>query len=380
MVAIAVLDTGVQDYMTVIPVLDTGIQGFSHRGGAIRLGHHIEQNRSIRTPVKRAYFTALLICLIILSTAAACAGADLKTISFLPQWGPQSQFAGYYVAYEKGIYKKHGLDVRIIQGGAHKPSSEGLDKGDTDIACIWLSTAIQKRSHKVKLVNVGQIVQRSSLMLIAKKSRGIRKPEDLKGKKIGLWGADFRIQPEAFFKKYQLAVSIVPQSYSVNLFLRDGVDAASAMWYNEYHTILNSGMNTDEITTFFYSDHGLNFPEDGLYVMEDTLKKDPEAVCAFVKASLEGWKYAFDHPDEAVGIILKNMVAANIPANKVHQKWMLARMKDIIYPSDKDGAVPGTLRAADYERVSRELKEAGLISDIPDINSFVFRCAGNVQK
>lgn len=344
------------------------------------MGHHIEQNSPIQTPVKRAYFTALFVCIIILSAAAACAGADLKTISFLPLWSPQSQFAGYYVAYEKGIYKKHGLDVRIIQGGAHKLSSEALEKGDTDIASIWLSTAIQKRSHNVRLINIGQIVQRSSLMLIAKKSRGIRKPEDLNGKKIGLWGADFRIQPEAFFRKHGLAVSIIPQSYSVNLFLRDGVDAASAMWYNEYHTILNSGMNADELTTFFYSDYGLNFPEDGLYVMEDTLKRDRDAVCTFVKASLEGWKYAFDHPDEALNVILKYMVAANVPANKIHQKWMLERMKDIIYPSDKDGAAPGTLRGADYDRVSRELKEAGLIRDVPDMDAFVFRCAGNVQK
>jgi NitT/TauT family transport system substrate-binding protein len=344
------------------------------------VGYRAGESKFIEDLLKRACFNALLVFIVVLSGAAACFGADLKTISFIPQWGPQAQFAGYYVAYEQGIYKKHGLDVRIIQGGAHKPSSETLEKGDADIASIWLSTAMQKRSHKVKLVNVGQIVQRSSLMLIAKKSRGIKKPEDLNGKKVGLWGAEFRIQPEAFFKKHKISVTVLPQSYSVNLFLRDGVDAASAMWYNEYHTILNAGMNPDELTTFFYSDYGLNFPEDGLYAMEDTLKKDPEAICAFVKASLEGWKYAFDHPDDAVSIILKYMVAANVPANRVHQKWMLSRMKDIIYPSDRDGALPGVLRKEEYDRVGRELKEAGIIRDVPDINSFVFRCAGNVQK
>ena len=344
------------------------------------MGYGAGESKFIENLLKRACFNALLVFIIVLSGAVASFGADLKAISFIPQWGPQAQFAGYYVAYEQGIYKKHGLDVRIIEGGAHKPSSETLEKGETDIASIWLSTAMQKRSHKVKLVNVGQIVQRSSLMLIAKKSRGIKKPEDLNGKKVGLWGAEFRIQPEAFFKKHRISVTVVPQSYSVNLFLRDGVDAASAMWYNEYHTILNAGLNPDELTAFFYSDYGLNFPEDGLYVMEDTLKRDPEAVCAFVKASLEGWKYAFDHPDDAVNIILKYMVAANVPANRVHQKWMLSRMKDIIYPSDADGALPGGLRKDDYDRVGKALKESGLIRDVPDMDSFVFRCAGNVQK
>ncbi len=143
----------------------------------------------------------------------------------------------------------------------------------------------------------------------------------------------FRIQPTAFFKKYAIKGKVVPQSYSVNLFLRDGVDAASAMGYNEYHTILNAGINADELTSFFYSDYGLNFPEDGIYVMEETLKKDPAAVCAFVNASLEGWRWAFDHPEEAIDIILKYKVEANVPANKVHQRWMLERMRTVITPS-----------------------------------------------
>jgi len=66
-------------------------------------------------------------------------------------------------------------------------------------------------------------------------------------------------------RKYDLTVQVVPQSFSVNLFLRDGVDVASAMWYNEYHTILNCGIDPDEPTTFFFHEHGLNFPENGIY-------------------------------------------------------------------------------------------------------------------
>ena len=333
----------------------------------------------IRTLLKQVFLALTLVCMVMMLGPAVQAQNELKKISFIPQWSPQAQFAGYYAAYEQGIYKKHGLDVTIILGGAHKTSSEILEKGEADIATMWLSTAIQKRSRKVMLVNIGQIIQRSSLMLIAKKSSGIKKPADLNGKKVGLWGGDFRIQPEAFFKKLNISVTVVPQSYSVNLFLRDGVQAASAMWYNEYHTILNAGINADELTTFFYSDYGLNFPEDGLYIMEDVLKKDPAAACAFVQASMEGWKYAFDHPEEAVNIVLKYMVAANVPANRVHQKWMLARMKDIIDPPGMDGPA-GVLHENDYDRVARELKEGGYLRDIPDMNAFVFRCAENVQK
>jgi len=323
--------------------------------------------------------TLACLALIFAMVSMAHGEAALKKLSFIPQWSPQAQFAGYYVAYETGIYKKHGLEVEFITGGAHRPSSEILRKGEGDIGSIWLSTAIQKRSSGIRLVNIAQIVQRSSLMLIAKKSRGIKRPEDLEGKKVGLWGDEFRIQPAAFFKKFKVTVKIVPQSYSVNLFLRDGVDAASGMWYNEYHTILSAGINADELTSFFYSDYGLNFPEDGIYIMEETLEKDPAAACAFVNASLEGWRYAFDHPEEAIDIVLNYMTAANVPANRVHQRWMLERMKDVIVPPGKDG-VQGVLKKEDYERVGNELKAGGLIGNVPDIDAFAFKCTGYVQK
>jgi len=68
---------------------------------------------------------------------------------------------------------------------------------------------------------------------------------------------------------------------------------ASATWYNEYHTLINSGLDPDELTPFFFHEHGLNFPEDGIYTLEETLKRDPSLSCDFVKASIEGWVYAF---------------------------------------------------------------------------------------
>jgi NitT/TauT family transport system substrate-binding protein len=321
-------------------------------------------------------FFVLIAILVPQSTTAE---QPLKKASFLLQWVPQAQFAGYYVAYEKGIYKKYGIDLTILKGGPDSSPVEYLEKGKADFASIWLSTAIQKRSQGMKLVNIGQIIQRSALMLVAKKARGINKPQDINGKKVGLWGAEYQIQPRAFFKKYNLKVKIIPQSFSVNLFLRDGVDVASAMWYNEYHTILNSGLNPEELKTFFFYDYGLNFPEDGIYTLEKNFKADPSLSCAFLRASIEGWLYAFAHSDEALDIVLKYISLAKIPANRVHQKWMLERMRDLIQPTDS--RVPmGTLLKSDFLRVANELKENRLIKEIPDFESFSGKCIPYAEK
>jgi len=321
---------------------------------------------------------SILLCLLFLPVAGA-AGKPLKKASFLPQWSPQAQFAGYYVAHEKGFYAKHGIDLTILKGGPESPPLLLLAEGRTDFASSWLSTGLRWRAQGHRVINIGQIVQRSALMLIAKKSRHITKPQDMDGKKVSLWGDEFQVQPKAFFRKYDLNVQIVPQSFSVNLFLRDGVDVASAMWYNEYHTIINSGLNPDELTTFFFHDHGLNFPEDGIYTLEETFKRDPSLSRAFVRATIEGWGYAFSRPEEALDIVLRHIEQAKIPANRTHQKWMLNRMKDLTALSEPPGSI-GMLQPTDCQRVSHVLKESGLIDVTPDYESFFVWCGKDVEK
>jgi NitT/TauT family transport system substrate-binding protein len=321
---------------------------------------------------------SILICILFLPVVEA-AGSPLKKASFLPQWNPQAQFAGYYVAYEKGFYRNRGIDLTILEGGPDRPPLLYLTEGKTDFASSLLSSGIRWRSSGHKIVNICQVVQRSALMLVAKKSHHIRNPSDMDGKKVSLWGDQFQIQPKAFFRKYNLHVKIVPQSYSVNLFLRDGVDVASATWYNEYHTIINSGLNPDELTTFFFHDYGLNFPEDGIYTLEESLKRDPSLSRAFVVASIEGWVYAFSHPEEALDITLRFIERAKIPANRVHQEWMLKRMKDLTAFSDSPGSI-GMLQQSDFQKVCSALNESGMIETTPEYESFFMRCDRDVEK
>ena len=273
-----------------------------------------------------------LVIVVTFSVPDSSSAAELKQLRqlrFLPQWQPQAQFAGYYVAKDKGIYEKYGIDLIMLRGGPDFPPSEMLAGGKTDIATMFLSTAIQKRAKGIALVNIGQIVQRSGFILVARKSSGILAPGDLNGKKIGLW-PDSRLQALAFLRKNNVKAIIVPQANTVNLFLRGGVDAASAMWYNEYHTIINAGIDEAELTTFFFDKYGLNFPEDGIYALEENVRKNRGLYCNFIKASLEGWRYAFQHPEEALDIVMRYVKEARLGTNSTHQKWMLARMKDII--------------------------------------------------
>lgn len=322
----------------------------------------------------------LIAFLLVISPIPVGAGEqELKRAVFMPQWVPQAQFAGYYVALEQGFYRRHGIDLQILSGGPDRPADDYLKDGRVDFTTLWLSTAIPMRSEGIPVVNIAQIMQHSALMLVAKTSSGILEPQDMDGKKVGLWGSVFQIQPRAFFRKYDLDVEVVRQSFSVNLFLRGGVDVASAMWYNEYYTILNSGLNEDELTTFFFHEHGLNFPEDGIYAMEDTLRRDPELCESFVRATIEGWKHAFAHPEETLDLIMKNLRDARIPATRVHQRWMLQRMQDLIMPEELDHPV-GLLKLDDYMRVARGLLHSEIMDSIPDFENFYWNFIDHAEK
>ncbi len=310
---------------------------------------------------------------------APALAAETATVSFLPQWQPQAQFAGYYVAYEKGFYRDRGLEVKILRGGPERPSSEMLAQGRADFATMQLAGAIVQRARDLKLVNICQLSQRSALMLVAKKSSGILTPADLNGKKVGLWGEDFQAQLHAFFRKYHLAVRTVPQGTTLNLFLRGGVQAASAMWYNEYHLLLNAGLNPEELATFPLADYGFNFPEDGLYCRERTYQDRPQVCRSFVQGSLAGWQYALAHPKEALDIVMKYVDEAHVATERVHQQWMLDCMRKLILP--QDGAeISGRLSREDYYRLADLLKKDGVISRIPDFAWFYRDCSHPDEK
>jgi NitT/TauT family transport system substrate-binding protein len=290
-------------------------------------------------------------------------------VTFLPQWFPQAQFAGYMMALEKGFYKEAGLDVKILRGGPSNPPLEALIKGKTIFCSSWVSSAVQMRSSGAKLVNLAQVVQRSALMLVTRKSSGIKTLQDLDGKRIGLWQGDFKIQPLALFRLRNLNVIQVPMYGSINLLLRGAVDAATAMWYNEYHTLLNKGFEPEELTTFFFSDYGLNFPEDGIYCLETTWDNQPGTCENFVQASIRGWLYAFENQGETLDVVMKYAEEALTGTNRAQQAWMLARMQELIIPNGTGESI-GKLDIRQYELVVDILQELGLISNKPDFKQF----------
>lgn len=309
------------------------------------------------------------------------ANATLTPVRLALQWYPQSQFAGYYMAREKGIYRDFGLDVSLLHADATQGSLDLLRAGAADLATAFLADGIRAAlgSHDetpptsagaeaLVLVQVAQLVQRSHLMLVAWREMGVLSPSDLHGRRISHWQGSFSSVFEAFFAQHRIEPLRIPQFDSISLFLERGVAACAAMEYNEYHAIWQSGIDHERLTTVLMREVGLDFPEDGLYATTPWFATHPGIARAVRAATLAGWAYAREHPEETLDQVLREAARAGVPANRPHQRWMLEQLLEGIFPADD--APAGVLAPEAFTRTAQALLAAGLIARIPDFATF----------
>ncbi|CUH86154.1 Putative thiamine biosynthesis protein [Phaeobacter sp. CECT 5382] len=304
-----------------------------------------------------------------LATVGSAQAAD--DVKLQLKWVTQAQFAGYYVAMDKGFYGEEDLNVTILPGGPDIAPTQVIAGGGADVTVEWMPAALAAREKGLPLVNIAQPYKSSGMMLTCWKDTGIAAPKDLANRTLGVWffGNEFPfmswmsqlgISTEA---KGEMGVEVLKQGFNVDPLLQRQADCISTMTYNEYWQVIDSGVAEDELVTFKYEDQGVATLEDGLYVLEENLD-DPAFVAKmerFVRASMKGWKYAEAHPDEAAEIILEN--DASGAQTEVHQQRMMREVAKLTAGSN------GALDPADYERTVKTLLEGGsspVITKMPE--------------
>lgn len=264
-------------------------------------------------------FRKFVMGVVLASLVSACSSGEdkqppspskaLKPISLQLQWVTQTQFAGYYVALEKGWYEEEGIDLTIKPGGPDLIPVDLVAAGASDFGTTLLADLTVAIESGKSVVSIAQIQQVNGLLLLAKKNSGIKGPRDFAGKKVGVWLGSWEVQFNALLAKEGVSpksLDIVPQGWSMNPFLRGELDVASAMKYNEYYVVLENGVKARDLNIIDYSEFGLGFPGDVLFTSHNQLRSDGDLTARFLRASLKGWQYAIQHNKEAANIILKH--------------------------------------------------------------------------
>ncbi len=320
--------------------------------------------------MKKFWGMLLGAVLIPLSLAAQENGErELKKITFACHWLPQAQFAGFYMAKQKGFYRKYGMDVDIVHATATVSNTGMLKDGKAQFASFFLAAGINMRANGMKIVNIGQFVKHSSLIIVARKSEGIESINDLNGKSLGVWLGDFQDTPRKFLREHKLNSKIVNLGSGVDMFLWKGVDAQVVTIYNELHSIYMAGVKPKELSLFKMNKYKLDIPEEGIYCKEDFFSANPELCRNFVRATVEGWKYAFNHEKETLEYVTNLMKRNRLPLTKVHQQWMLRHFRDLM-ETDSYGMQKTGLSESMFNTTADLLKDTGKIKTIPAFNDF----------
>jgi NitT/TauT family transport system substrate-binding protein len=305
-----------------------------------------------------------------LGGTSAIADGHGNSVSLQLQWVTQAQFAGYYVALDKGFYEAEGLDVTILAGGPDIAPPQVLAGGGADAMLNWMPSALAAREKGLPVVNIAQPFKKSGLMLTCWKDTGITKVEDFRGKTIGVWFFGNEYPFLSWMSQVGIpteggadGVTVLKQGFNVDPLLNREADCISTMTYNEYGQVIDAGVNPDELVTFKYEEQGVATLEDGIYVLEENLN-DPvfvDKMVRFVRASMEGWKYAEANAEEAAGIILDNDETG--AQNEAAQIRMMGEIAKLTAGSN------GALDVADFDRTVATLLSGGsdpVISAVPE--------------
>ncbi len=276
------------------------------------------------------------------------------------KWVTQAQFAGYYVAKDKGFYDEVDLDVEIKPGGPDIAPPQVIAGGGADVVLDWMPSALATREKGVPLVNIAQPFKRSGMMLTCRKETGITSPADFKDKTLGVWFFGNEYPFLSWMSQLGIktdgsagGVTVLKQGFNVDPLLQKQADCISTMTYNEYWQIIDAGLSADQLITFKYEDEGVSTLEDGIYVLESSLEDAAmvDKLARFVKASMKGWAWARDNSDAAAEIVLEN--DATGAQTEAHQKRMMGEINKLTAGSD------GSLDVAAAERTVDTLMKGG---------------------
>ncbi len=307
----------------------------------------------------------LPLFLLIVLLAEAVVTAKAETVVLQLRWHHQFQFAGYYAAVEKGFYKAEGLDVRLVPGDpSRKPVSEVLT-GRAQYA-EGNSEVLYHRLRGKPLVALAAIFQHSPSVLLVRGDSGIRTPQDLIGKKVMLMNRTDDSEFLTMFLNEGIAldaIDIRPSSFDLEDLVEGKVDAFNAYLTNEPFYLRERNIS---YTLIHPANYRIDFYSDIFFTTEEELRKRPERVEAMRRATLKGWTYAMEHPEEIIDLLITKY---GVTKSREHLAFEAEAMRKLIFP---DLIEMGHMNPQRWEHMAETFVQAGLIEPGYSLEGFIY--------
>ena len=310
-----------------------------------------------------------LLGLILLASTSCLAALDspsrpLEKVRLQLKWLHQFQFAGYYAAIEQGYYREAGLDVVIHPGSPGVTPVAEVLTGRAHYG-VANSELLLQRLRGQPLVALASIFQHSSSILLSRKERCATTPHDLIGRKVMLMDRQVDADFLAMFKNEGIAdsaIELLPSSYQISDLAEGKVDAFNAYRTNEPFYLTQQGIGYCVLDPRNY---GVDFYSDILFTSEEELRQHPERVRAFTAASLKGWRYAMQHPEEIITLLRHKY---DVPKSAEHLRYEAETMRSLILPEVIE---IGHMNPGRWEHMADTFVRVGMVRDKRWLDGFL---------
>ena len=308
------------------------------------------------------FLILIFMCMSLLASQKANDKVSLQLM-----WLDQFQFAGYYVAKEKGFYKNESLDVEIKKLTYTTNVEEEVLEHRATFG-IGRSSLIKLNLSKNNIVLVSAIFQSSPLMLVALKSSNINSVKDFKDKRIML--TKDTIDTASILAMISSngvdedSLSFKRHNFDLNELINGTVDLYAAYTSNEPYILEQKGI---PYRIFSPKDSGFDFYSDILFTSKEVAQQNPNMVKRFKKASLEGWEYAFNHIDETVNIIYEKYNSQH--KTKQALAYEALALKRLAYAND---AQLGNIDVEKIKRIFEVYKLMGFTTGDLTVDELIF--------
>jgi NitT/TauT family transport system substrate-binding protein len=303
---------------------------------------------------------------------SAAEPAELTHVTLRLPWIINAQFAGPYMALEKGYFEDEGLDVEIRPGGFDINSITLVASGEDTFGLHDTGSLILARSNEIPVVAAATFFQKHPGGLMALKESGIETLEDIEGKTIGFQEGGPWMLSKAMLEANGIDLDTINQTtvgFDLSPLFSGQIDLMTVYVTNEPLIAQAQGYET---TVFLPYDYGIETSSEALFTTDEYLDAHPDVVCGMVRAIRRGWEEAIANQEEAVDII---MAAGGEELNRDAELAQLAANEDHLLTPDSIEHGIGYMTEERWQIAEDVLSEYGQLENDVDVNDvFTLQC------
>jgi NitT/TauT family transport system substrate-binding protein len=238
-------------------------------------------------------------------------GAAAEKVTLKLNWVPGGDHCFYFAALEKGFYREKGLEVHIERGQGSGDTVKRVELNTVDVGLADTGTLVVARSKGAKVKVIGMIYSKSPNGIKTWKGSGITGPKDLQGRKVGVPPGDAqRVLWPALTAANSIdtdkvtLINIQPSAKAQSLAAKQ-VDAVFD-WIVGNQGYWEAGLDKDKLVLIPWANYGVNPYGNALMASEKTIKERPDMLRKFMDATMQGWKWSIENPEEANQIFIKS--------------------------------------------------------------------------